>query len=82
MGHSPDGGSSSSVAPATIGAGAGGILVGIFAGAFGILAFRRWRRSRRRTKNGPPLRPHVLMTKTSLPHWAAIARDMGSDGEE
>lgn len=49
MEHSPDGRrSSSSVVPAAIGAGVGGILVGLFAGALGILAFRRWRRSRRR----------------------------------
>jgi len=43
--HSPDG-HSSSVVPATIGAGVGGILVGLLAGAFGILAFRQWRGSR------------------------------------
>lgn len=51
MDHSPDGSSSTSVVPASIGAGAGGILVGLFAGAFGILALRRWRRSRRRNRN-------------------------------
>jgi hypothetical protein len=51
MGPSPDGSSSSSIVPATVGAGVGGVLVGVFAGAFGILAFRRWRRSRRRNKH-------------------------------
>jgi hypothetical protein len=68
MGHSPDGGSSSSVAPATIGAGAGGILVGVFAGAFGILAFRRWRRSRRsnRHRENTPARDSLLSSDS--PH--------------
>src|SRR6267154_3349058 len=49
MKHSPDG-HSSSVVPVTIGASVGCILVGLLAGAFGILAFRRWRGSRRHYK--------------------------------
>jgi len=38
----------SSTIPAAIGAAVGGIVVGLLAGAFGILAFRRYRRSRSR----------------------------------
>ncbi|KAF8499132.1 hypothetical protein F5888DRAFT_1633638 [Russula emetica] len=49
LNHSPDG-HSSSIVPATIGASVGGILVGLLAGAFGILAFGRWRGSRRHDK--------------------------------
>jgi hypothetical protein len=45
MERSSDGHSSSFV-PVTIGASVGCILVGLLAGAFGILAFRRWRGSR------------------------------------
>src|SRR6266705_2567163 len=45
MERSPDG-HSLSVVPVTIGASVGCILVGLLAGAFGILAFRRWRGSR------------------------------------
>jgi len=46
--HSPDGqSSSSSVVPAAVGAGVGGIVVGLLAGAFGILAFLRRRGSNR-----------------------------------
>jgi hypothetical protein len=50
MERSPDG-HSSSIVPATIGASVGGLLVGLLAGAFGILAFRRWRGSRRHNKH-------------------------------
>jgi hypothetical protein len=60
MERSPDG-HSSSVVPATIGAGVGGILVGLLAGALGILAFRRWRGSRRRNKHWEnPVRDSLL----------------------
>jgi hypothetical protein len=41
-------GHKSSSAPVAIGAGVGGIVVGLLAGAFGILAIRRYRRSRGR----------------------------------
>lgn len=53
MKRSPDGSfdGHSPIVPAAIGAGVGGILIGILAGAFGILAFRRWRGSRRRNKH-------------------------------
>jgi len=47
MGRSPSGHKSSTV-PAAIGAGVGGIVVGLLAGAFGILAFRRYRGTRSR----------------------------------
>jgi len=60
MERSPDD-HSSSVVPATIGAGVGGIVVGLLAGALGILAFRRWRGSRRHTKRWEnPIRDSLL----------------------
>jgi len=63
MGRSPGGSSSSSVVPAAIGASVGGILVGLLAGAFGILAFGRWRGSRRHNKHPEyPIRDSLLST--------------------
>ena len=60
MERSPDG-HSSSVVPASIGAGVGGIVVGLLAGAFGILAFRRWRDSRGHNKHWEnPIRDSLL----------------------
>jgi hypothetical protein len=58
MERSPDGSSNSKVVPAAIGAGIGGILVGLLAGAFGILAFRRWSGSRGRN----PIRDSMFST--------------------
>jgi hypothetical protein len=65
MDGSPDG-HKSSVVPATIGAGIGGIVVGLLAGALGILAFRRWRRHRRRNKHREnPNRDSFLSSNSS-----------------
>jgi hypothetical protein len=80
MGRSPDG-HSSSVVPTAIGASAGGIVVGLLAGAFGVLAFRRWRGSRgHKTQWENPLRDSLLSSDSPRgPHEMAAT---GGDGRE
>jgi hypothetical protein len=62
MDRSPDG-HKSLVVPATVGAGVGGIVVGLLVGALGILAFRRWRRHNKHRDN--PNRDSFLSTNSS-----------------
>lgn len=78
MEQSPDGSSSSSVVPATIGAGVGGVVVGLIAGAFGILALRRRRRRNKRRKN--PVRDSLLSSDS--PRNAREMRTNSSVGRE
>ena len=68
MKRSPDGSSDghSPIVPVAIGAGVGGILIGLLAGAFGILVFRRWRSSRKRNKHwGNQNRSSVLSSDSA-----------------
>ena len=62
MERSPDG-HKSLVVPATVGAGVGGIVVGLLVGALGILAFRRWRRNNKHREN--PNRDSLLSSNSS-----------------
>src|SRR5713226_7891293 len=80
MGRSPDG-HSSSVLPTAIGASAGGIVVGLLAGAFGILAFRRWRGSRgHKAQWENPLRDSLLSSDS--PRGPREMAATGGDGRE
>ena len=62
MDRSPDG-HKSLVVPATVGAGVGGIVVGLLVGALGVLAFRRWRRHNKHREN--PNRDSFLSSNSS-----------------
>jgi hypothetical protein len=80
MERSPDG-HSSSVVPASIGAGVGGIVVGLLAGAFGILAFKRWRGSRRHNKHWENPVRDSLLSSDSPRNTREMATTRGSGRE-
>ena len=70
MGRSSSGHKSATV-PAAVGAGIGGILVGLLAGAFGLLVFRR-----RRNSHGHKVHREDLMRDTQVSSGSQQSREM------